>query len=263
MSKTETKVFSEYAHYYDLLYRDKDYAGEAEYIDNLIRRFQPEANSILELGSGTGKHALLLAQKGFRVHGLERSEQMLASARQLLAQEKARGLDFPPPVFTQGDIRSTRLDHTFDAATALFHVISYQTSNDDLLAAFRNARAHLLRGGLFVFDVWYGPAVLTERPTVRVKRMADERIEVTRLAEPVIHPNDNIVEVNYHVFIRDRKTGRVSETRETHLMRYLFQPELAIFAKLSQFRLEHGEEWLTGHAPDFRTWGVCFVFRAE
>jgi ubiquinone/menaquinone biosynthesis C-methylase UbiE len=62
-------VFADYARYYDLLYRDKDYAAEAEYVAGLIRKFHPAARSILELGSGTGIHASLPAEKGFTVHG--------------------------------------------------------------------------------------------------------------------------------------------------------------------------------------------------
>ena len=160
MSDSAAPVFSEYARYYDLFYRDKDYAGEADYVDHLIRRFKPDARAILELGSGTGKHAMLLAKRGYRVHGIERSEQMLASAHNLLTQEKARRDDCLLPLFTQGDIRSVRLAETFDVAAALFHVISYQTTNEDLLAAFRTARAHLETGGLFFFDVWPAPREL-------------------------------------------------------------------------------------------------------
>ncbi|MDP3028836.1 MAG: class I SAM-dependent methyltransferase [Deltaproteobacteria bacterium] len=81
MNHQPSTVFSNYARYYDLLYRDKDYAAEAEYVAGLIRKFHPSAESILELGSGTGKHALLLARKGFEVHGVELSEEMINIAR--------------------------------------------------------------------------------------------------------------------------------------------------------------------------------------
>ena len=56
-SQSQSSVFSSYARYYDLLYRDKDYAAEAEYVASLIRKFHPAARSIIELGSGTGIHA--------------------------------------------------------------------------------------------------------------------------------------------------------------------------------------------------------------
>lgn len=254
-------VFSEYAQYYDLLYRDKDYVGEADYVHRLIQRCLPGARTVLELGSGTGRHAAMLAKQSYAVHGIERSEEMLCHAR-ALAETKRHIPGWPVPTFTHGDIRTTRVGRTFDAAISLFHVISYQVANDDLLAAFRTARAHMSKEGVFLFDAWYGPAVLTDRPSVRVKRMEDEHVTVTRLAEPVLHADANTVDVNYHVFIRNKMSGAVIETRETHTMRYLFCPEIEMLASQTGFIVVRAEEWMTGRSPGCTTWGVCFVAQA-
>ena len=54
-------VFKDYSNYYDLLYSDKDYEAEADYIDHLIQKNNPGAKTILNLGCGTGKHDFLLA----------------------------------------------------------------------------------------------------------------------------------------------------------------------------------------------------------
>lgn len=249
-------VFGAYSRYYNLLYKDKDYAGEAEYVNHLIRRHKPDAASILNLGCGTGRHDLLLAQKGYEVTGIDRSEEMLAVANSQLS-----ALNPQPPLlsFQQGDIRTIRLNKTFDVVTALFHVMSYQSANDDLRAAFATARTHLKPGGIFIFDCWYGPAVLSDRPVVRVKRLEDEAIFVTRIAEPVMHPNDNIVDVNYQVIIRDKVSSEVEEVRETHRMRYLFRPEIEHFLGQAGLHTTEAAEWLTGRQPGFDTWGVCFV----
>lgn len=75
-------VFDKYARYYDLLYRDKDYAGEAAYIAGLLERYCNHPQHILELGCGTGKHAALLADKSYHVHGIDQSAGMLTEARQ-------------------------------------------------------------------------------------------------------------------------------------------------------------------------------------
>jgi SAM-dependent methyltransferase len=252
-------VFSEYARYYDLLYKDKNYVGESEYIHGLIQRFAPGARTVLELGSGTGKHAALLARKSYQIHGVEISTDMLARAQAL--KENA-GVENALE-FTQGDIRDVRIGKTFDVVLSLFHVFSYMTTNDDLLAAFATARTHLKPGGILIFDCWYGPAVLTERPSVRIKRMEDDQIQVTRLAEPVLHPNDNVVDVNYHVLIRNRQTEAVTEIKETHHMRYLFRPEIELLTEQGGFKVLHSEEWITGRKPGFDTWGVCFVARTS
>jgi len=245
-------VFGDYARYYNLLYRDKDYAGETEYVVSLLHRFRPEAKRIIELGSGTGRHADLLSRKGYVLHGIELSSEMLAQAQSF--SERNENL-----TFSQGDIRNVRLQSTFDAAISLFHVISYQPTNSDLLLAFRTAREHLSSGGVFIFDCWYGPAVLTERPSVRIKRVEDDRIEVTRLVEPELHPNSNLVDVRYQVFVRDKATNAVNELRESHRMRYLFQPEIELLLEQSGFRLMHCEEWMTGKPVGTATWGACFI----
>ncbi len=257
-TQKNTEVFADYARYYDLLYRDKDYAAEAEYVAGLIRKFHPSARSIFELGSGTGIHASLLAEKGFTVHGIERSPEMLARSQALAANRAAGDGQL---TFTTGDIREVRLNKRFDTVIALFHVISYQTTNDDVTAAFETARHHLNPDGVFIFDIWYGPAVLTERPAVRSKRMADDQTEITRLAEPVLHPNENLVDVNYHVFVRDLATQVVAELKETHTMRYFFKPEIELIAAHANFQCKHAEEWLSGEEIGCNTWGVCFVLQ--
>jgi len=259
----ETGVFGEYARYYDLLYKDKDYGAEADYIHRLIKRWRPGAASILELGSGTGKHACLLADRGYAVHGIERSCEMLAGAEQRAQERQRADPMWRSPTYSQGDIRTARLARTFDVAISLFHVISYQVKNEDVLAAFKTARAHLDEGGLFLFDVWYGPAVLTDRPAVRIKRMADDRIEVTRITEPAMHPNESVVDVNFHVFVRDNATGEVTETRETHCMRYFFRTEISLLAQASGFSFAHGEEWLTAAPLGCQTWGASFALQAQ
>ena len=49
-------VFADYAEYYDLFYRDKDYAGEAAFVRGLVRQRAPKARTLLELGCGTAAH---------------------------------------------------------------------------------------------------------------------------------------------------------------------------------------------------------------
>ena len=258
-TQNSTEVFADYARYYDLLYRDKDYAAEAEYVANLIHKFHPAARTILELGSGTGIHANLLAEKGFMIHGIERSQEMLARSQSLA---KSRNVGNGQLTFSTGDIRDVRLTKSFDVIIALFHVISYQTTNEDVMAAFESARNHLKPGGIFIFDVWYGPAVLTELPEVRIKRMSDSQIEITRLAEPLIHYNENRVDVNYHMFVRDLITQTVSELKETHVMRYFFKSEIILYAKLSSFKIQNVEEWYSKKAIGTDTWSACFCLQA-
>lgn len=252
------KVFGRYADYYNLLYKDKDYAGETQYLHQLIQRHCAGAGKVLNLGCGTGRHDFELAKMGYELTGVDLSEEMLQIANDRLKLQ-AR----PPGVlsFVNGDIRTIRMSKKFDAVISLFHVMSYQSSNVDLIAAFATAKAHLNDDGVFIFDCWYGPAVLTDPPTTRVKRLENDLVKVLRVAEPQMHPNENIVDVNYQMFITDKATGEIEEVFETHRMRYLFVPELEYLLAEAGFKLAAMHEWMSENAPGFSSWGACFVVR--
>lgn len=249
-------VFGAYSGYYNLLYQEKDYQGEAAYIHSLVQKYKPDTKSVLDLGCGTGRHDMLLTKKGYSVTGIDMSEEMLSVARTQAGSGNCR-----TPEFLQGDIRTVRLDRDFDVVISLFHVMSYQVTNADLKSAFATARIHLKPGGIFIFDCWYGPAVLTDRPSVRVKRLEDEDILIIRIAEPVMYPNQNMVDVNYHVFLKEKSSGNIEEIKETHRMRYLFDQEVDIFSAEANLKILENMEWMSGKRPGFDTWGVCFVLR--
>lgn len=246
-----SQVFKAYAAYYDLLYRDKDYAGEAGYVRSLLTDQRVHTGRLLELGCGTGRHAEQLARRGYSVHGIDSSPAMVDLATQRKPSELARQL-----TFELGDVRTTRLRADFDAVISLFHVASYQSTNADLAAMFATANAHLKPNGVFVFDFWYGPGVLADPPAVRVKRLQDQHLRITRIAEPTSHPNLNRVDVHYTVFVTQQASGAQFELEETHRMRYLFLPELELLLAGAGLRTLKAERWLSGELDQASWQGV-------
>ena len=118
-----------------------------------FKQYGHVVKTILDIGCGTGNHSIPLARRGYQVTGVDLSENMLAHAR-----EKARSSNAPPSLaFVQGDARIVDLNQKFDAVLMMFAVLGYQLTNEDVLAALNNVRKHLIPGGLFIFDVWYGP----------------------------------------------------------------------------------------------------------
>jgi SAM-dependent methyltransferase len=248
--------FSGYAKYYDLLYHDKNYHEEALYINGIIENHLPkEKISLLNLGCGTGQHDFIFLENGYEVTGIDRSAAMIENANETL-KEKYSGAKAS---FMQGDIRSFRIEPKYDVVVSLFHVASYQTTNPDIVSMFETANHHLKEDGLFIFDCWYGPAVLTRRPEVRIKRLENEEISITRIAEPVLYPNDNVVDVNYEVIITDKKKTNQEIIMEKHSMRYFFVPEINFLLQHTNLKIIRCEEWMTGKDPGFESWNVVFI----
>lgn len=244
--------FKLYSQYYDLLYQDKDYVAEADYVANLIETYKAGAKKILELGAGTGKHAFLLANKGYKTIGLERSADMVAIAN----NEKNANV-----VFKVADITDFKLDETFDVATSLFHVISYLTENKHLIQTFNNVNTHLNQGGIFIFDVWHSPAVYHQVPEKRNKKLVNDKIEVSRDATPISITDQNVVEVDYAITITNLADHSTSHFFEKHPMRHFSKPEIELLAYATGFELIHAEEFLSAAPASTQTWGVCYVLK--
>jgi SAM-dependent methyltransferase len=248
-----------YSFYYNLFYRDKDYLGESNYIVSLLNKYNSNVKSILELGCGTGNHALILAKQGYDIDGVDLSKEMVK-----IANEKLQ--DLPQNIssklkFIEGDIRTIQTHQRYDAVISLFHVMSYQTSNEDLSAAFKTAKQHLKPGGIFLFDCWYGPGVLSDRPTTRVKRIEDEHLSIIRIAEPVMYLNENLVDINYQILVSDKQNLTQNNFYETHRMRYLFQPEVKFLLEKHQLDFLECNELISSTVPSQNSWEVYFLSR--
>jgi SAM-dependent methyltransferase len=238
------------------IYKDKDYAGESTFVLACLNQCGCYPVTLLDLGCGTGRHALEFARKGVDVTGVDMSATMLEIGKNELQSAAANSSFFSLPSLHLGDVRSIRLGHKFDSAISLFHVMSYQTKESDALAQFETAKAHLNPGGVFFFDFWYGPGVLSDPPVMRELTMEDESTMIRRKAVPVHRSIDNVVEVHYQIHLADKASGTQSELREVHTMRYWFLPELRYLAKQAGFSVVSEGGWLRDAEPDLSTWNA-------
>jgi hypothetical protein len=116
---------------------------------------------------------------------------------------------------------------------------------------------HLEPEGIFIFDFWYGPAVLAEKPEVREKKIIEQAMEIKRVARPKMLENSNCVEVNYDMTIHDKTTGNIEEFAECHRVRYLFLPEIEEFLRQAGMNLVFLYGWMTEEKPGTDTWSGC------
>lgn len=246
-----------YAIVYDSLYADKNYLYEAKVLADMLGSLGVNRGcSILDLGCGTGNYAFPLAEHGFEVLGVDRSTHMLEQARR-----KASG-GISTIDFTEGDLRNVDLSRTFDAVIMMFAVLGYQVANSDVVAALNTVRHHLRPGGLFLFDVWYGPAVLSQRPSQRIKTVRAHNTQTIRSACGSLDVFRNLCTVDIHVWHLDGST-LITEVTEHHPMRYFFIPELLLFLEAASLSLVAVKGFPQIHSePSEDTWTLIVAARA-
>jgi SAM-dependent methyltransferase len=177
----------------------------------------------LELGIGTGRIALPLAQRGVPVHGIELSQAMAARLR-----TKPGGED---TAVTIGDFATTTVDGTFSLAYLVFNTISNLTTQAAQVACFRNVAAHLEPGGCFLVEV--GVPALQRLPpgeTFRVFHASETRwgFDEYDVASQGL--------TSHHLEIVDGRLERLSIP-----FRYTWPAELDLMAQIAGMSLR--ERW--------------------
>jgi predicted TPR repeat methyltransferase len=244
--------FNLYSQYYDLIYHDKTYLEEVEYICGEIDQTNLNAKSILELGCGSGGHAHFLSQKGFQITGIDQSESMI---------QQARKKEIPNFNAEVGNIIDFELNKKFDVAISLFHVLSYLTQNEDLSSCFQSVNRHLNLNGTFIFDVWFTPAVYHLKPESRLKSFENNDILVERSSKSVMDLQNNTIDVHFDIQINQKNSGEHAFLQENHMMRHFSIPEIKMLASLTGFEVLKSEELITKQEPSLDTWAITFVLQ--
>lgn len=250
-------IFRSYGKYYDVIYADKDYEKECDFLEEIFRKYSKfTPKTILDGGCGTGGHAIPLAKRGYEVTGVDSSEEMIN-----IAEEKAgkSGVNID---FDVMDLCELRLNKKFDACICMFAVIDYLTNSKDLSKALLNVREHLKDNSLLVFDFWYGPSVLTVLPTPKMKTVEKEGVKVVRFAEPHLDTFHHACEVNYY-FIVMKENLVVYEGKEKHVVRFYFPEEIKHYLGESGFQPLRLCPFLDLNAePSEKTWNVTAIAQA-
>ena len=220
----------QYSSIYDRVYGAKNYERECDFIEAKSKARGVKVKSILDLGCGTGGHALILANRGYKVTGVDRSGGMLRLARKKAAQAGLR-IDF-----VRGDITRLRLKRKFDAVISMFAVMGYQTANAAVSGACKTAKEHLSRNGIFLFDCWNGAAVLAHKPEARLKRINLRNGEaISRAASPETDITAHTVTLRIKS-LRVKGKAVLERSDETHCVRFFFPMETAYFLEAAGFR---------------------------
>jgi SAM-dependent methyltransferase len=181
-----------YHQYYDRIYFNKDYISQVDTVLDIfahIKKGRPKR--ILDVGCGTGNHAMLFANQGIKVTGIDTDCGSIEVAKNKIDQ-----FAINQPKFFCGDIKNLK-ESGFDLVVSLFYVVTYIDRLDDLSGFFRAIHNHLKPDGLFVFDCWNGLAAILDPPVKTQRRITidNENIEIS------INPTIDLI--NQSVLVRN------------------------------------------------------------
>jgi SAM-dependent methyltransferase len=205
------------------VYDDLEITGELE-TDLVVERLAELAagGSVLELGVGTGRLAIPLAERGLEVHGIDASERMLEKLRERPGGEKVGGI--------LADFSSFDLGRTFSLVVCATNNLFGLATQEEQLACFRASAAHLESGGLFVVETWV--PTLPQGGLFRIHSARPDRLEISFWEqEPALQVYDSV-----HLLIT--KDGiRITPARD----RACYPSELDLMGRLAGLTLR--ERW--------------------
>jgi SAM-dependent methyltransferase len=243
-----------YAQLYDTIYSAKDYAFEVGQVLEFAHRYGVEVRTIVDYGCGTGNHARRFAEKGIKVYGIDRSQDMLAAAR-----EKTRGLQNVE--FLHDSELAAIPEFSVDIFCLLFDVVSYIVENDALDRLLSYVVSRLKPQGLFVFDFWYGPGVLSLRPVNRWKEFEANGAKILRLTRADLDWDNSTVNVTHEIIVTQENQLK-DRFVDDHVMRFFFKREINYLLQAHGLEVVQFGTWQAPESPPTTNdWSALIVSR--
>jgi SAM-dependent methyltransferase len=244
---------------YDILYADKPYAQEADFVHHCFQRYgSTTIKRILELACGTGTHAFLLEKLGYEILATDASAGMLEQAKRKAIGTGSR------VVFKQEDM--TELQPTnppFDAVYCLFDSIGYVLTNEKIQRTINGVMENLRPKGLFLLEFWHAGAMIRNFSPTRILRRKTGDAEILRISETTLDLLSQTCTVDYNIYEFHTDNTYV-HVRDTHKNRYFLLQEMAQF-------LQHAGltplKWFSGFTAneviDENTWHIVALAGKE
>ncbi|MGE3857609.1 MAG: class I SAM-dependent methyltransferase [Dehalococcoidia bacterium] len=225
---TEQDPFTAIAPFYDLDF--EDYYDDVSFYQSLA---EYHGETVLELGCGTGRVAVPLAQGGLKVTGVDINDAMLAVAKQRMGSRKGLTLK-------RGDMTTLDLKQTFALVTVPLGGVQHLATLDDLVEAVAVMGRHLEPGGVAVVDIEaphrddYDP---TPQPLVEhwTKPWTGGG-QVSKLVSVEARPSDSMKDITWHFDVA-AKDGALRRITTSFTFRTITLGEIALAGRLAGLRV--------------------------
>jgi SAM-dependent methyltransferase len=217
-----------FAEYYDLMTKHKDYLKECDFIEAVLSKFlKNHPNKILDVGCGTGSHALELAKRGYNIFAFDVAKPMIDIAIKKDTKNEVQ--------FSHGDITHYR-GKNFDAVICMFNTVNYLHSFLDFGIFLKNVCSAMSNRGIFIFDSWNGLAVMKIRPSNKLQVFDTERGKIYRYVEPEFNIIEQETILKYHCLVVKEKHV-VDEFNSLHNIKFYTPDQIKNALDSSGFKI--------------------------
>lgn len=223
-------LYRKFAQYYDLVYEPVyDYKKECDNIEGMFSRHcERRPSTIMDIGCGTGSHALELTRRGYKVAGIDISSTMIENARRK-AQEAGLRVDFAVQ-----DMTRVEFGERLDAAICMFGGFGYLKFPNEVEMLLGRLKEVLREGGTFVFEFWNRE--MSEKGFKNWLKRESDGTTLIRLSEGIFDGDSRTIRLSMDFYIL--KGAEVLESfREEHSLRCYDVSEIADALSRSGFEL--------------------------
>lgn len=209
------EAFKDYAKIFDVIYKNKDYQAECDFLENIFKRYSRKpVRKILDIACGTGNHIIPLAERGFKIAAQDKSCDMLESAKRKCQNKKLK-VSFIGCL----PMQQFKSKEKFDAVIAMFSSIDYVLKLKELKQAFLNMRNCLKKDGLLVFDFWNRSCVDKSFMPYKRKVFQSQNEKIVRISKTSLNRKTSVATVNFICdYFVDKKL--VAKINELHKLKY-------------------------------------------
>ncbi len=221
------------------------------YLQDLLRAHPVTGRSVIDLACGTGTLALLMAERGWSVLGIDRSVAMLAEAGHKVAAVAPIDVQL-----MEADMRDFVVDSPVDLITCCYDSLNYLLTEDDLQHCFNAVARALLPGGLFCFDLvtdfflqqyWQG-----------IQR--DEGDDWSQIMQSSYDPTSGCSTLILTGFVRD-DTGAYQRFQEVHVERAYPEASVRVLLEAAGLAVEAVYDCFTTQPPNDRSLRLMYLAR--
>jgi 2-polyprenyl-3-methyl-5-hydroxy-6-metoxy-1,4-benzoquinol methylase len=209
---------SDLAAYYDVMHQYRDYGHECQFAHNLIQKYYPGAEHVLDIGCGTGGHAIEMAQRGYDVTGIDKSQDMINIALEK-AEKAGVTIDFRCIDFNDLSVISE-----FQTAYCLGYTFLYMTTYPEIISFLSAVNEALSSRGVLLVDFINGWSLIEEFHRDKFVYQ-HEGTTIFQFEQATLKKEERVKHIDFYYLI-DHHDGRVKTVFAEEDVRIFFNDEV-------------------------------------